>query len=226
MQRMADQPRPKLRERIRQLRMAFSATRQVDPKLLPLLIGVPLATLVVFVLLGVLIGRPVFAIVVGVLFAVLAALLVFGRRATNAQMAAIEGRPGAAAAVLQSMRGPWIVTPAVAFTRKQDFVHRVVGRPGVIMVGEGARARVASLLKQESRRVARAVGDVAVHEVSVGDGEGQVPLGKLQTHLQKLPRAMKAREVGPLERRLAALKDQNLPIPKGPPPRPPRGKQR
>jgi hypothetical protein len=37
------------------------------------------------------------------------------------------------------MRGDWRVTPAVGFTREQDLVHRVLGKPGVILVAEGAR---------------------------------------------------------------------------------------
>jgi hypothetical protein len=213
----------KFRQRLSQLGVAFSMTRQADPRLVPLIIAIPLATaVVVWLLIGLLLGMPIFGAVMALAFAVLAAMMVFGKRATAAQFATIEGQPGAAAAVLQSMRGAWLVTPAVAFTRKQDFVHRVVGRPGVIMVGEGSPARVASLLKQEARRVGRAAGDVPVHEISVGDRDGQVPLDKLRNHLAKLPRAIKAKEVGPLNTRLSALGDTQLPIPKGPMPRAPR----
>jgi hypothetical protein len=38
--------------------------------------------------------------------------------------------------VLQTVRGNWRVTPMVGFTREQDLVHRVLGLPGVILVGE------------------------------------------------------------------------------------------
>jgi hypothetical protein len=220
---MAIQSLAKFRQRLSQLGVAFSLTRQADPRLVPLIIGIPLVTAVaVWLLVGLVLGMPVFGTLLALAFAVLVAMIVFGRRATAAQFATIEGQPGAAAAVLQSMRGAWLVTPAVAFTRKQDFVHRVVGRPGVVMVGEGSPARVASLLKQEGRRVGRAAGDVPVHEISVGDREGQIPLDKLRTHLAKLPRAIKAKEVGPLNTRLSALGDTKLPIPKGPMPRAPR----
>lgn len=211
-------PRPVALQRLAQLRLAFVQTKQIDPKLVPLLLGVCGGILVVAILIGVLTGHPILGTVFGILFALLAGLLIFGRRTSVAALGAIEGKPGAAAAVLQSARG-WRVTPAVAFTRKQDFVHRAVGRPGVVLVGEGAPARVASLLKQEQRRITRVVGETPVHEVSVGNGAGQVPLRNLQAHITRLPRKLKPAEVSSLETKLNALADNELPMPKGPMPR-------
>lgn len=209
--------------RLQQLRQAFTNTRQVDAKLVPLMVGIPVALLVVVAGAGALLGRPVGGVVVGMTLALLVALTIFGRRASKAMLLQIEGQPGAAAAVLQSMRGKWRFTPAVAFTRKQAFVHRLVGRPGVVLVGEGAPARVRSLLRQEARKAARVVGDVPVHEISVGEGEGQVPLGKLQAHLAKLRRSVRLRDLDELDNRLKALGDRDMPVPKGPLPR---GKRR
>lgn len=214
--------------RLGQIRLAFSKTRELDPKLVPLVVGVPLGVLAVFLLLGVLLpfGGLGLWTPLGIAVALLAGLLIFGRRLSRAQIGMIEGQPGAAAAVLQSMRGMWTVTPAVAFTRNQDFVHRVVGRAGVVLVGEGAPARVGTLLKQEQRKVGRVAGDTPVHVISVGDREDQVALGSLQATVMKLPRALKPRDVGTLEQRLGALRDSQPPMPKGPMPRPPRGKRR
>lgn len=214
-------------QRLAQIRLAFTKTAELDPKLVPLAVGVPLGILVVFLLVGVLVfQQPVLFGVFGLMIGLLAAMVIFGRRAQKAQLSMIEGQPGAAAAVLQQMRGLWTVQPAVAFTRNQDFVHRMVGRPGIVLVGEGAPARVAQLLKQEKRRVARVVGEAPIHEVSVGDREGQVELRRLTAHVTKLPRALKPKEVGTLEQRLGGLRDDAMPVPKGPPPRPPRGKRR
>ena len=158
---MASNPFAGFAGRVSQFRQAFGNTRTVDPKLVPLVAGVGLGVLLVCALVGVLTGYPVLGTVAGVSLGLSGALLVFGQRASRAAIGSIEGRPGAAAAVLQSMRGPWLVTPAVAFTRKQEFVHRVVGRPGIILVGEGSPARVAALLRQEKRRVARVAGETA-----------------------------------------------------------------
>ena len=86
------------------------------------------------------------------------------------------------------MRGQWRVTPGVAGTTHLDAVHRVIGRPGVILVAEGAPHRVKSLLAQEKKRTARVVGTTPIYDIVVGNEEGQIPLGKLQRHLMKLPR--------------------------------------
>jgi len=205
-----------VRERLQQIRQAWTQVRQVDPKVVPwTLLGATLG-----LLLGVGMGAVspfaplVFMPVFGVMFALLGALLVFNRRASKAQYTAIEGQPGAAAAVLQSMRGQWFVTPAVAVNAKQDMVHRVIGRCGIVLVGEGAGQRVKGLLAKERKRMSRSAADVTVTTIVVGDREGEVPLRKLQVTLTKLPRELKKGEVPKLERKLKPL-DRDLPIPKG-----------
>ena len=218
MRGMDTSSRPAFLRQLTMLRTAFVQTKAVDPQLVPLLAAVCLGVLAVATGLGVVFGHPVLGATMGVGLAVLAGLVIFGRRTSVAQLGAIEGKPGAAAAVLQATRG-WRVTPAVAFTRKQDFVHRAVGRGGIVLIGEGAPARVASLLKQEHRRIARVAGDTPVHEVSVGNAAGQVPLKGLQVHLTRLPRALKSAEVSSLDTKLRALSDNDLPMPKGPMPR-------
>lgn len=212
-------------ERLRQILATFRATAAKDRKLVPLMLAWILGT---FVVLAVLAFRfsPLLWIS-AVLAPLLAGIVVLGRRAEKVAIAEIAGRPGAAAAVLQAMRGAWKVTPAIGFNRRQDLVHLVVGRPGVILVAEaGSSARAKELLGTTRRRVARAAGETPVHDVIVGDGNGEVPLRGLTLHLTRLPRALKTRDVGPLERKLGALKQQDLPMPKGPLPRPPRGKNR
>lgn len=212
-------------ERLNQIRMAFEQTREADPRFLPILIGASLGGfLLAFGLAWFTSGNLIIGIAAGVLLGLLAGLSTLGRRAQRVQLRSIEGQPGAAYAVLQSMRGRWWVTPAVAFTRKQDLVHRVVGRPGVVLVGEGASARVRSLLEQEKRQVARAVGDAPIHEVRVGDGEGEVPLQRLSMHLAKLPRKLKPAQAAEVDKRLTALKPSGQGIPKGYIPRSPRAR--
>lgn len=214
--------------RLAQLKAAFNVTRHSDRKMLPLVIGTALGVLLVFELLGVLLHHPIYFTVIGVLFALMAATIVFGRRAATAAFAQVEGQPGAAAAVLQSMRGNWRVTPVVAVNpRGRDLVHRVVGRPGIVLVGEGSPARVGQLLSQERKKVARVAADTPVYEVQAGDEDGQVPLRKLQTHFAKMPRNLKPAQVNAIEARLRALGGATVPIPKGPmPTRIPRGRMR
>jgi hypothetical protein len=209
-------------DRLRQIGAIFARTRAVDPKLVPLMLAFGLVGVVLGAGIGLLVGSTALAVGLALLFGATAAMAVFSRRAANAQFQALEGQPGAAAAVLQTMRGPWEISLGVAFTRKKDLVHMVVGRPGIVLVGEGAPARVTSLLKQQHRAVARAAGDVPIHEVSVGDAEGQVPLKHLTIHMNRLPRKIKAGQVGPLHTKVAAVRGADPPIPKGPMPRVPR----
>lgn len=211
------------------MRAVWSMTRKADPKLPLLVLGPALVVLAVLVVVGVLIGHPIYLSILGVLGALFVGMAIFGRRATASMYAQVEGQPGAAASVLQTLRGDWRTTPAVAFNRNMDFVHRVVGRPGVVLVAEGNPAQLRQLITDQKRRVGRVAPDTPIYEVLVGDGEGQVPLRKLQQHMMKLPRNIGRREIPGLEQRMKALGGTNVPMPKGPMPRQgqiPRGKMR
>ncbi len=203
-------------------------TRKQDPKAVPLILGPALGILVILVVVGILIGQVVLFSIVGVLVAIITGTAIFGRRATKTMYAQVEGRPGAAAAILQGMRGDWRVTPAVGFTRNQDLVHRVIGRPGVVLVGEGTSPQaIRQLIVDQKRRVGRVAPDTPVYDLIVGDGDGQVSIRKLQQHIMKLPRNLKKTEINGVEGRMKALGGANIPIPKGPiPQRMPRGKMR
>ena len=210
------------------MRAVWSMTRKADPKLPLVVFGPALLVLAVLVVVGILIGHPVYLSVLGVLGAVLTGTAIFGRRATSSMYAQVEGQPGAAASVLQTLRGDWRVTPAVAFNRNMDLVHRVVGRPGVVLVGEGSSLQQQrQLIVDQKRRVGRVAPDTPIYEVLVGDGEGQVPLRKVQSHIMRLPRNVGRKDIDGLEARMKALGGTNVPMPKGPMPgRVPRGKMR
>lgn len=204
--------------RLKQIRMVASLVNQGDKKALPTTIGAGVAIIVVCVVVGLLTGTAVFLIPLGVLLGLVAVMVLFSRFAQAAQYKAIDGQPGAAAAVLQQMRGDWRVTPAVNGNRNLDIVHRTVGRPGVVLVGEGDPTRVAALIAAERKRTARVAFEVPIFEFQVGDGEGQIPIGKLQGKIMRLPRNLKAPAVSDLNHRLKALQP-TLAMPKGPLPR-------
>lgn len=215
--------------RLEQIKLVYSFTRERDPQIL-LWIALPaVAIFAVLLALGFVFGHPIYLGIIGLIVALLWMTSIFGRRSMAAQYSSVEGQPGAAAAVLSSLRGNWKVQPAVGFNRNQDLVHRAVGRPGIVLVGEGAPSRVGQLITQERKRVTRIAGDIPIYEVQVGGEEGQVDLRKLQGHLGKLPRNLKPREVDAVDARLRALGGSAMPIPKGPMPRGgriPRGKMR
>jgi hypothetical protein len=203
--------------RVAQIRMAARMVREANPRALPIVAAAGLGTLAILVVLGVVLNM-VFLYPLGVLLGLLVAMILFGRFAQAAQYSAIEGQPGAAAAVLQTMRGNWTVTPAIAANRNMDVVHRAVGRPGVVLVGEGSPNRLPNLLAAEKKRVARVAYDIPIYDFQVGDGEGQVPIRRLQRKIMKLPRNLKSSAVSDLNYRLKAL-PQSLQAPKGPMPR-------
>ena len=150
-------------------------------------------------------------IILGVVLGALLAFIIFGRRAQKSVYSKAEGQTGAAAWALENLRGKWRVTPGVAATGHFDAVHRVIGRPGVIFVGEGSAARVKPLLAQEKKRTARLVGEVPIYAVVVGNGEGEVPL-------TKLPANITVKQMDALESKLVALGTRMGPaaMPKGP----------
>lgn len=204
--------------RLKQIRMVAKLVNQQDKKAMPITIGSAVAIIVVFVIVGLLTGLAAILIPFGVLLGVMTMMILFGRFAQRAQYSSIEGQLGAAAAVLQSMRGDWTVTPGVAGNRTMDVVHRVVGRPGVVLVGEGVPSRVAALMANERRKTERVARGVPVHEIQVGSGEGQIPVSKLQRKVTMLPRALKPAAVADLNYRLKALQP-TMQMPKGPLPK-------
>jgi hypothetical protein len=204
--------------RLKQIRMVAGLIHKSNPKAMPIVFGSGLGVLAVLVVVGLLTGLAAFLIPLGVLLGLLVALILFGRYSQAAQFSAIEGQPGAAAAILQNMRGNWTVTPGIAGNRNMDMVHRAVGRPGVILIGEGSPKGLASLLAAEKKRVARVAFEVPVFEFQIGNGEGQVPISKLQRKIMRLPRQLKPAAVSDINHRLKALQP-TMQAPKGPIPR-------
>ncbi|MCU1617476.1 MAG: conserved rane protein of unknown function [Frankiales bacterium] len=206
----------KVRDQVRMVGQAYKLTSQNDPKLPWVLLITFVAVAAVVEVIGIVLGSPFVFIPFAVLLGLLAALVIFGRRAQGSAYRQVEGQPGAASWVLEGMRGDWRVTSGVAGTPQLDIVHRVLGRPGIVLVAEGSPSRVRNLLATEKRKVARVVGDTPIYDIVVGDDEGQVPLRKLSSHVTKLPRNLSAAEVNSLGRRMAALGGQKMPVPGGP----------
>jgi hypothetical protein len=203
--------------RLANVRQMVTMTREADPRYVPILAGAIVLALGIGAVLAVFVS-PILGVLAGLLLALIAFTVTTGRRGQAAAFTRIEGQPGAAYAILQSLRGDWRVTPAVAFNRNQDLIHRVVGKPGVILVAEGSGARARELLSSELRKVRRVIGEAPLYDVMIGDGEGQVPIRKLSPYVMKLPRALKPKEVNAIESRLKALGGSAMPLPKGPVP--------
>lgn len=206
------------KERFTQIIEAFKMQRREDKALIPWLAGSFVVIAGALFGIGWAIGAPWFFLVAGVLLGVLAGMVIFGRRVQRNVYRKAEGQPGSAAWALDNLRGKWRVTQTVAATTQLDAVHRVLGAPGVILVGEGTPHRVKGLLAQEKKRVSRLVGDTPIYDLIIGNDEGQIPLRKLQRHLTKLPRNMKSDQIDTLEAKLGALGTRGAAMPKGPTP--------
>ena len=209
---------------IRKLIEAYKMTRERDKR-------VGLVCMAWFLGVGLIVGglfwyflHPLAGVITGTASGMLAWMIVFGRRAERAAYAQLEGQPGAAAAALGVLRRGWKVQPAVAVTKNQDLVHRVVGRPGVILIGEGNNQRVRNLLGVEKKKHARVVGEVPIYDIIAStdnsESEGVVPVKKLSKYIMKLPKNIPPADVTDVLQRLKALDAMRptMPIPRGPMP--------
>ena len=214
--------------RLKQIGMVFSFTAKRDKWFVPFMAAAVLIPLALTVLAVVRLGW--LWLPFGLMLTFPAALFVLKARSSRVFMAAAEQQPGAAASIIEQMRGDWRVTPAVSATTQLDMVHLVLNRRGVILVAEGERQRVRNLLGQEKKRLSKVIGSAPLYDVILGHGEGEVPLRKLRLHLMRLPKAMSGRDVNALDKRLKALSARPR-MPKGAIPkdmiprnfRPPRG---
>jgi len=162
----------------------------------------------------------VMPIVGGLLLGLLGMMIVFSRRAQKAAYKRLDGQPGGAARALSMLRRGWKTDEVIGFTKQQDLLHRVVGPPGIVLVGEGNPHRLRQLMTSERRKHERVAADFPIHEIIVGNDEGQVPLPKLVRHVQKLGREVKGQQMTDILNRLKALDAQRpkAPIPRGPVP--------
>ncbi|MCW2835882.1 MAG: hypothetical protein JWN68_3835 [Nocardioides sp.] len=221
-------------KRRQQLVQTYRMAKKTDPRIGLFTLGAfVLGALVGFAVIWFLPGDGpislILAIVGALLFGLLAATLVFGRRAQAAAFGQLEGQPGAAASALQMLRRGWKTDPVVGFNKQQDIVHRVVGPPGIVLVGEGHPQRIKTLLATERRKHERVLPETPIHEVVCGRGEGQVPLDKLVKHVTKLGRHLKGADMTDVLNRLKAIDAHRpaVPMPKGPmPTKGMRGQQR
>lgn len=185
----------------------------------------------VVMLLNVVWYHPFYLGFIGLLVGLLLAMIVFGRLAERAAYGALDGQPGASGAALNALRRGWFVEeqPVAAEAGRARnvrdmaqaaMVFRAVGRPGVVLVGEGPKGNTAKLLEAERKRVARVVGpEVPVTLYRVGQGDDAVPVSDLTKRMNKLDKKLTDAEVSTVTKRLRALGASRPPIPAGMDPR-------
>jgi len=210
----------KMGDRFRTIRDNYRMAKEHDPQLRWILLGILVIGLAATAAVILALGNPITWIIIGLSLILVVESIVFSRRAMRAAYKSIEGKPGAAVAVVQSMaKQGWAITPAVAANKNQDLVHRAVGRPGVVLIGEGTGAGLPNLMANERKRTGRFIGELPISEVTVGSENGQVSIGQLEKHLRKMPKVLSPGESVDLRKRLDALAAAPVPMPKGPMPK-------
>lgn len=211
--------------RLKTMWSIFQMTRRNDKAALPLILLALLGPIVLSIVLSIALRQDVLFFVLwvisGVLIGVMLAMMTLTWRAEKIAFAQIEGRPGAVGAVLKNgLRGNWTTSemPVAVSPRSQDAVYRAVGKPGVVLIAEGPKDRVARLVKDEERKVRRIVPNVPIHVLEVGP-DSPMELRKLTTSMRRLKRTLTRAEVMAVSNRLTSLGQASLPIPKGIDPR-------
>jgi hypothetical protein len=210
--------------KIKQLWQIFQLTKKTDKALVPILIVTMLAPLAGGIALAIFISAGsiltlVLYIITGIMVSILLTLIVMGQRAEKTAYEQISGQPGAVGAVLRSaLRRIWQASefPVAVNPRTQEAVYRAVGKPGVVLIGEGPQSRTKKMLEDERRAVLRAVPDIPVHFVYVGPEADATALPKLSKKMRSFPNSLRKAEVLAVSHRLNSLqRGGTLPIPKG-----------
>jgi len=210
--------------RIKQMWQVLQMTRRSDPAIVWYLILAFIVPVAASVVLSVWLSGDniigiVLYVVAGLLGGLLLALVVLGRRAERAAYSQIAGQPGAVGAVLKNgLRRSWIGSEEpIAFSPKtKDAVYRAVGKPGVVLIGEGPRSRTQPMLDKERANVARLLPNVPVYQLHVGPDLDSVPLYKVPAALRKYKNKLTKAEIQQVDKRLTSVgKVKGFGIPAG-----------
>ena len=211
--------------RIAQVKQVFLSAKAVDPAIGWWMALAALGVLVVAAVVGIIFSALIYALIIGLPLAFLAATIVLSRRAERAAYKQIEGQPGAVGAALRSIRRGWYIeeTPVAADAQRATdlqsaaLVYRAVGRPGIVLIGEGPPGRAQKLLAAERRKVERVASGVPVTLLRVGDGgtEDEVTIRKLANRVQRMKPVLTKDEVSVVNKRLKSIGGVRPPLPKG-----------
>ena len=198
---------PKKQRWYKVLGEAYRVAKRTYPWARWALLGAAAAGAAIGVVPAIATGRWITWGIFAVLFAFILPMITLTRMVRTASYKQIDGMPGAVSAVLDRIRRGWTVQaePVRFNARSQDMVFRAIGRPGIVLITEGPTPRVERLVAE----------DAPVHVINVGNDEGQTRLIDLNKAMRRLPRGITSQEVAALARRLEALSQKSLPIPKG-----------
>lgn len=176
----------------------------------------PLAGGIVFAVISADVISAVVWVIGGILLGLLVFLIVLGQITQRLMYQNLEGQIGAVSALIKNqLRRSWRASEIpVRMNKSSDTVYRLVGRPGVVIISEGVKTRVAPLVDEARREAARIVPSVPIHTMHVGaDG---LKIGETFKSMYKLKSAIKMAEVRVVSNRLNSIaKTPMSQMPKG-----------
>lgn len=165
------------------------------------------------------VGNPVGAViwvVLGLMAGLLVFLVVLGQITQRLMYTNLEGQIGAVSSLIKNqLRRSWRGSEVpVRMNKSSDTVYRLIGRPGVVIISEGQRSRVAPLVDEARKEVARIVPAVPIHVLHVGaDG---LALKDMFRTMYKFPRGIRSAEILVVSNRLNSIaKTPMSQMPKG-----------
>ena len=171
------------------------------------------------IVLAVFSGDPISLVVWvigGILLGLLGFLIVLGQITQRLMYQNLEGQVGAVSALIKNqLRRAWRASEVpVRMNKSSDTVYRLVGKPGVVIISEGVKTRVAPLVDEARREAARIVPSVPIHTLHVGsDG---LKISETFKTMYKLKSHIKMAEVRVVSNRLNSIaKTPMSQMPKG-----------
>lgn len=208
-----------------QIKTLFTFTKDVFPwvpwaVIGVLILGIGLGVLIGFLIPPVQIWSIILWGVTGVLFGILGAMILLTRVATQAMYRKIDGMPGATGHVLSTGLGrSWTASeePVQVNAKTQEGVYRAIGKGGIVLVGEGQRARLTRLVNDERMKAQRVAHGVPVTVLYTGHGEDEVSIAKLAKTIKGMPKQINRATRVAVIQRLDSMSSGlgSLPIPKG-----------
>lgn len=208
------QEKETFRSRLKTIGMAIKFTYRRDKWFLPLEAAAILLPFVIVTALVIFADFNLLWFVSAVFVALLAGMIVLNVRTSKVVNKEAIGKPGAAYALIDGIRG-WQVTPGVAALSETQMVHRAVGKAGVVLLGEGG-GKVRKLLGQEKKRISRVVGSTPVYTFLIGEtANDDFSVTEVRKRLTRLPKNIDSKAANHVAKRLDAL-GIGMAIPKGP----------
>jgi len=216
-------PKKKRTNPFKRVLEVYRQVKQIDPLVGRWMLLAFVVVLAVGAIIGLIFGHVLYSLLVAIPAGLLAATVVMSRRGERAAFAQMEGQRGATLGGLSSLRRGWYYDqePIAADATKPSelqtsaVLFRAVGRPGVVLFGEGPTARAHRLMAKEKKRLNKVVPGVPVHTYIVGSGEGELAPRKIRMTLTRLRPELSKQEMSVVNKRLKSLPGMRQSVPAG-----------